>query len=68
MTYSIVDRTTGEEIGPFRYTRFDDAEEHAADLRATSVMKKGGNIGTETRGSVTGSDSDELVWAVTVYA
>ena len=32
------------------------------------VMKKGGNIGTETRGSVTGSDSDELVWAVTVYA
>jgi len=36
VTYSIVDRTTGEEIGPFRYTRFDDAEEHAADLRATT--------------------------------
>ena len=32
------------------------------------VMTKGGNIGTETRGSVTGSDSDELVWAVSIYA
>lgn len=68
MTYSIIDRVTGEEVGVYRYRECADAEEHAADLRATSVMKKGGNIGTETRGSVTGSDSDELVWAVTVYA
>ena len=32
--YSVVDRTTGEEIGTFRYARHSDAEEHARDLRS----------------------------------
>lgn len=40
-----------------------------AQVRAAGhrVMTKGGNIGTETRGSVCGGDSDALVWAVSVW-
>lgn len=36
MTYSIIDRVTGEEVGVYRYRECADAEEHAADLRATT--------------------------------
>jgi len=31
------------------------------------VMTVGGNIGLEAKSAITGSDSDDLVWAVTVY-
>jgi hypothetical protein len=40
VTFAIVDRVTGEEIGPFRYTRFDDADESAHDLRATGEQPR----------------------------
>lgn len=39
-TFSIVDRVTGEEVGAWRYFRWDDAEEYAHDLRSTGKQPR----------------------------
>ena len=64
--------TTNDTCGPSIRLGARAASKTAAIRAARDagyrVMEVGGNIGLETRGSLTGSDSDEMVWSVSVYA
>lgn len=63
--------TTDESCGPSIRLKAKAASKTAAIAAARAegyrVMSVGGNIGLETRGSLTGSDSEEMVWSVSVY-